>query len=62
MIRLIVCSIYSVGFWTVAGIIAAKADTFPVELFFYYTAGLGTTLALMKEKDSKSDRPELEEK
>lgn len=61
MIRLIVSAIYSVGFWTVAGIIAAKSDTFPNELFFVYTTVLGMILTLLKEKESKADRPAPEE-
>jgi hypothetical protein len=57
MIRLIVSAIYSVGFWTVAGIIAIKSDTFPNELFFVYTTILGAILTLLKEKDAKDPGP-----
>lgn len=53
MLRLIVSAIYSLGFWTVAGIIAVKSDTFPVELFFIYTTILGAILTALKEKDGK---------
>lgn len=62
MLRLIVCSIYTVGFWTVAGIVAVKTGTFPLEMFLAYSAGLGTIVAALKDRDEKNDKPAPEEK
>lgn len=60
--RTIVLSIYTLGFWTVTGIIAAKTGTFPVEMFLLFSTGFGAILTAMKEKDSKSTTSTPEEK
>lgn len=62
VLRLIVLSIYTLGFWTVAGIVAAKTGTFPLEWFLAFSTGFGVIAAAVKEKDEKNDRPAPEEK
>ena len=56
------CVIYTLGFWTVAGIVAAKTGTFPLEWFLAFSTGFGVIAAAVKEKDEKNDRPAPEEK
>lgn len=62
MIRLIVTTIYSIGFWTVTSIVAWKSDTFSLEPFlFIYTTGLGMIFTVVKDKKEPTPDPREEQ-